>query len=122
MDGHLSSLGGLPTIQRMVTHQRKVYYILRIWHLDLTHKTNNRGQLSWMFTDHSQDDNPPSKLWSLTIQNMATHFSKDGPQPTQGWSPTTPRMVNYHPQMVTYHSKVWSLFPGQSPPIFRMIN
>ena len=39
MDGHLPSLSVNP---RMVPHQKEVNYRLRIWVLDLTHKTKNR--------------------------------------------------------------------------------
>ena len=31
-----------PTIPRMVTHQKEVYYRLGIWHLGLTYKTKTR--------------------------------------------------------------------------------
>ena len=40
MDDPLPSLGWSPTNQRRVNHQKKVYYRLEIWHLDLTNKTN----------------------------------------------------------------------------------
>jgi len=59
---------------------------------------------------------------------MVTHFPEDGHQPSPGWSPTIPRMVNYHPQdghpplkgMVTHHPqgghpptvKWWITIPG----------
>ena len=49
----------------MVTHQKEVYYRLRIWHLDLTHKTKTRP-----------DDNLYG--WSPTIPRMVTHHPKDG--------------------------------------------
>ena len=39
MDGHLPSLGWSPTNPRMVTHQKEVYYIVGIWHLEFTHKS-----------------------------------------------------------------------------------
>ena len=39
MDGNLPSLGWSPTNSRMVTHQKEVYYIVEIWHLEFTHKS-----------------------------------------------------------------------------------
>ena len=33
---------GYPPNPGMVTHWKKVYYRLRIWHLDLTYKTKTR--------------------------------------------------------------------------------
>ena len=42
MDGHLLSQGWSPTILRMVTHQKKVFFKDGFWHLYLTHKTKNR--------------------------------------------------------------------------------
>ena len=48
MDGHPPSLGGSPPKLSMGTHQKKVYYILGIWHLHITHKTYTKGQLPWM--------------------------------------------------------------------------
>ena len=70
MDGHLSSLGWLPTKQGMVTHQEEVYCRIGIWHLNLTHKTNIRWQLPWMVTHHPKDGH----------QKMVTHFPNNGPQ------------------------------------------
>ena len=42
MDGCQPSLRWSTTKQRMVTHQKEVYYRLEIWHFDLTHKTKTR--------------------------------------------------------------------------------
>ena len=42
IDGHLPSLRCSPNNPRRVTNQRKVYYRLSFWHLDLTHKINAR--------------------------------------------------------------------------------
>ena len=39
MDGHLSSVGWSPTNHRMVIHQKEVYYIIGIWHLEFTYKS-----------------------------------------------------------------------------------
>ena len=39
MDGHLPSLGWSPTNPRMVTYQKEVYYIVGIWHYELTKKS-----------------------------------------------------------------------------------
>ena len=72
MDGQLSmlsSLGWSATNPRMVTHQKKVYYILGIWHLYLSHKTSNRYQLYWMFTDRPQDG-----LLFLGMLMMSAHY------------------------------------------------
>ena len=90
--------GWSPIIPR-IAHQKEVYYRLGIWHFDLTHKTNNRGQLSWIFTYRPQDGHPTSKIWLLTFPKMGTHFPKDGHQPSQdgyplsssGWAPTIQR-------------------------------
>ena len=35
-------IGWSPTNPRMVTHQKDINYILGIWHLDLTYKTETR--------------------------------------------------------------------------------
>ena len=42
MDGYLPYLGWSPTIPCMVNYQKEVYYRLRIWLIDLTHKTKSR--------------------------------------------------------------------------------
>ena len=42
MESHLPYLGWSPTNLGMVTHQKEVYYRLRIRHLDLTHKIKTR--------------------------------------------------------------------------------
>ena len=42
MDGHLLYLVWSPNNPRMVTHQKEVNYILKIWHFDLSHKTKTR--------------------------------------------------------------------------------
>ena len=41
MVGHLPSVGWSPTNPRMVTHQKEVYYIVGIWHLEVTHKSKD---------------------------------------------------------------------------------
>ena len=58
MDGYLPSLGWSPTNPRMFIHKREVYYRHGIWHLDLSHKTNKRGQLSLMIIDKIKDGHP----------------------------------------------------------------
>ena len=42
MDGHLPFLGWSFTNPRMVNHQKEVYYIVGIWHLEFTHKSKAR--------------------------------------------------------------------------------
>ena len=66
MDGHLLSPGWAPTILRMVTQRKEVYYIDGFWHLYLTHKTNNRCQLLWMVTNHPFDCHSPTQGCSPT--------------------------------------------------------
>ena len=39
MDGPLPFLGLSFTNPRMVNHQKEVYYIVQIWHLEFTHKS-----------------------------------------------------------------------------------
>ena len=65
MDGHLPSIGWLPTNPRMVTHQKEVYYRHGIRHLNFTKQK------------------PGNKFhgWSPTIPKMVTHQPKDGPPP-----------------------------------------
>ena len=62
----------------MVTHQKEVYYRLRISNLDLTHKTKARWKPPW----------------------MVTYYSKGGHPPTKGWSPTNPRMVTHQKELL----------------------
>ena len=64
-DGHPPTQGRSPTTPRMVTHQKEVYYILGIWHLHFTHKTNTRWQLSWMVTYHPSEGHTLTQEWSL---------------------------------------------------------
>ena len=64
MDGHLPCLGGFLANPRIITHQKEVYYRLGIKHLDLTHKSKTRRQLSLIFTYHPQDGHTPTKGWS----------------------------------------------------------
>ena len=90
-----------------------------------------------MFTDHFQDGQPPSKIWSLTIpiwppifQKMATNQTKDGHRPplgwlptiqryvdtpSTGWSPTNSMRVTNHPMRVTTAT---ALSQGRSPSPF----
>ena len=55
-----------------------MYYRLKIWHLDLTHKIKTRWSAGW---------SAPSPGWSPTIQRMVTSH-----QPCKGWSPTIPNL------------------------------
>ena len=84
MHGQLQSLGGTPTNPRMVTQQKEVYYRLGIRQLHLTHKTNTRWHMPWMVTYHPYEGDPP----------------------TQGWSPTNPRMVSLQKD-VYYRQGIW---------------
>ena len=59
MDDHLPYLGWSPTNPRMVTHQKVVYYRLRIWHIDLNCK---------IYFTTAIDSHPPSQGWSPTIE------------------------------------------------------
>ena len=38
----------------------------------------------------------PSQGWSPTFPKMVTNLRKDGHPPSPGWSPTIPRMVTHH--------------------------
>ena len=58
----------------MVAHQKEVNYILKLRHIDFTHKTNTRRQLLWMVKP--------------TMPRMITHQPKDG-------HPTQQNEVNY---------------------------
>ena len=78
--------GWSPTNPKMVTHQKEVYYRLVIWHIHFSHKTNTRWQLPWMVTYHP---------WY-------------GCPPTQGWSPTTPKMVT-HQKEVYFRLVIWHI-------------
>ena len=42
MDGHPKSLGESLTNERMINHQKEVYYRLGIWQLHITHKTDTK--------------------------------------------------------------------------------
>ena len=72
-NGHLPSLAWSPTNPRMITLRKDVYYRLRIWHLDLTHKMKTMGQLPGMVTYHLGDGPPPTQAWSPTIRMYTTH-------------------------------------------------
>ena len=54
----------------MVTHQKEVCYGLRIWHLDLTHKTRTRWQL------------PGDGVWHWRLSLVKVIFMSN---PTQGY-------------------------------------
>ena len=62
----------------MVTNQKKVHRKLGMGPLDITHKSKARWQPPW----------------------MVTNYSKDGHPPTQGWSPTNPRMVTHQKELL----------------------
>ena len=64
MDGHLPFKGWSPTNPRMVTHQKEVNYILRIWHLDLTHCHGWSPAIPKM-VKHEKDINYRHGIWHL---------------------------------------------------------
>ena len=69
MDNHPPSLGGSPTNPRMVTHQKEVYYRLKIWQLHFTHKTDTR---------HAMEGHIPFRGGKPVNHGMVTYQSKDG--------------------------------------------
>ena len=72
MHSHLLSLWWSPTNPRMVTHQKEVYYRLKIWQLNLTHRKTSSDSC------HG---------WSPTILRRVTRQPWDGHPPIQEWSP-----------------------------------
>ena len=111
MDGPPPSSGWSPTNPRMGNHQKEVHYRLWFWHLYITHETNTRWQLPWMFTQQNLGWSPIrrkcttdlefgnytlfTKLtsgdkchgWSPTFPGRFTCQPRDGHPPTKGWSP-----------------------------------
>ena len=72
MHSHLLSLWWSPTNPRMVTHQKEVYYRLKIWQLNLTDRKTSGDSC---------------RGWSPTILRRVTRQPWDGHPPIQEWSP-----------------------------------
>ena len=57
MDGHSSSK----------IYQKELYYKLRIWHLDLTHKIKTQVTTAMDGSHHSQDGHASSKIYQTEV-------------------------------------------------------
>ena len=110
-DGHPSSQGQSPTIQKLKSTRMKCTNRHGIWHLDLFHKIKTRLQLPQMVSHHHQDGHPPFKGWLPTIKNLT-----EGSE-LQNWNLAhrlnhkiktrwqLPPMVTHHPTMIQNDSK-----------------
>ena len=85
--------GWSPTISRMVTHHKDVYYRLGIWHLHISHKTNTRWQLDSLLP--TLEWSPTRRKYSRALEfGTNTLLTKLAPGDNwHWWSPTIPRRV-----------------------------